>query len=95
MLDRRYLRGAKDMREAVARILEECGRPLDADDVRDLDPEAVRATLANDPAWTRRMLQEDVEHQRAGWRERTAKHQAKKKSRGAVKSACTPARPGA
>lgn len=73
------------MREAVARILERLDLPAPAALVRALAPEDVRENLSEDPAWAARMLEEDVEHQRAGWRERSAKHQAKKKSRGAVK----------
>jgi hypothetical protein len=84
MLDRRYLRGAKDMREAVARLLEGLSLPASAACVRALLPEDMHDAMASDPAWTRRMREEDVEHQRAGWRERTAKYQAKK-SRDSVK----------
>jgi hypothetical protein len=85
MLDRRYLRGAQEMREAVRRILEARGLHFTSDDAAALDPEAVHLALAKDPDWTRRMLEEDLKHQRAGWRERTAAYQARKKSRGAVK----------
>ena len=85
MLDRRYLRGAQEMQEAVRRFLQERRHAVLAQDVADFDPEAVRRALAKDPDWTRRMREADLEHQRAGWRERTAKHQAKKKSRGGVK----------
>jgi hypothetical protein len=85
MLDRRYLRGAKDMREAVARFLDGMDLHDAARLVREADPVTAHLALAEDSAWTRRMLEEDVEHKRAGWRERTAKYEAKKKSRGAVK----------
>lgn len=72
------------MREAVARILEDNGLAASATLVRGLIPEAVRVAMAQDDKWTRQMLEDDAEHQRAGWRERTAKYQAKK-SRGPVK----------
>jgi uncharacterized membrane protein len=85
MLDRRYLRGAKDMRETIARLVERAGLADAAALVRRLAPEVARDVLSSDPTWTRRMLEEDLEHKRQGWRERTAKYQAKKKSRGAVK----------
>jgi hypothetical protein len=85
MLDRRYLRGAKDMREFIARELEGSGLNAASDLVRGLLCGLVHESMAADPAWTRRMVEEDVEHKRAGWRERTAKYQAKKKSRGGVK----------
>jgi hypothetical protein len=85
VLDRRYLRGAKDMREFIARILEGVDLHSGARLVRDTDLAVVREAMAQDPAWTRRMLEEDVEHQRAGWRQRTTAYQARNKSRGAVK----------
>lgn len=85
MIDRRYLRGAKDMREAVARFLEDVGLGASAQVVRAMEIEPIREAMSKDNKWTRQMLEEDAEHQRAGWRERTAAYQARKKSRGAVK----------
>jgi hypothetical protein len=85
LLDRRYLRGAQEMREFIARLLERQGRGGDAEFIRWLDPTNARTALGKDPNWTRRMREEDAAHERAGWRERSAKHQAKKKSRGVVK----------
>jgi hypothetical protein len=85
MLDRRYLRGAKDMREAVARVLKDLDLHVAARVARNLTPNAVQQAMSADPTWTARMAKEDVEHQRAGWRERTAAYQTRKKSRGAVK----------
>lgn len=85
MLDRRYLRGAKEMREAVARFLDDFGLGASAQVVRAMEIEPIREAMSKDEKWTRQMLEEDVEHQRAGWRERTAAHHARKKSRGTVK----------
>lgn len=82
MLDRRYLRGAKDMRETIARILERAGLKDAASHTRRLDPGMAHDVLSSDPAWTRQMLEENVEHLRAGWRSRAAKHRAKKKAKG-------------
>lgn len=81
-MDRRYDRGAEDMREYVARLLERHGGEVGTDGfgvvaavVRALPPKDVRAAMEADSAYMRKVAEREVEHTRQGWRERQAAYQ--------------------
>lgn len=89
--DKRYARGAEDMQEFIARWLEggKDGSPasillcIAADFIRHMDTANVRQKMELDDAWMRKVAERDVERVRAGWRERTARHNERQKRKAA------------
>lgn len=88
--DRRYARGAEDMQEFIARVLEAQVRLYPehaamiqgfANVARSLAALGVRGAMEADDGWMRKVAERELERQRAGWRDRTAAYQDRQRRR--------------